>query len=82
MLALALLTVLTTRATSDATETSAVIALTVAETRRLLNAFVVGRPLTAAHILHWSQWRRRVQARAQRSHYQRRLRYTSNRPAK
>jgi SRSO17 transposase len=82
MLALALLTVLTRHAASDATDTSDVIALTVAETRRLLNAFVVGRLRTPTHILHWSRWRRRVQARAQRSHYQRRLHHNSTRPAK
>ncbi|MEU7841942.1 hypothetical protein AB0B39_13405 [Micromonospora sp. NPDC049114] len=50
-----------------------IIALTVAEIRRLLNAFVLGLPLPPAHTLHWSTWRRTSHARARRSHYQRRL---------
>jgi hypothetical protein len=46
--------------------------LTVAEIRRLLDAFVLAVTLPPAHTLHWSNWRRTSQARARRSHYQRR----------
>ncbi|PWR07326.1 hypothetical protein DKT68_19960 [Micromonospora acroterricola] len=49
------------------------IALTVAEIRRLLNAFVLALPLPPAHTLHGSTWRGTAQARVRRSHYQRRL---------
>jgi SRSO17 transposase len=49
------------------------IKLTVNEVRRLINACTI-RPITdLAHRLRWSQWRRRHQARARRSHYTRRL---------
>jgi len=47
--------------------------LTAAEIRRLLNAFIINASPPAAHTLLWSNWRRNVQARARRSHYQRRL---------
>jgi SRSO17 transposase len=49
------------------------IDLTVNELRRLINTLVI-RPIhDLTHRLHWSQWRRRHQTRARRSHYQRRL---------
>ncbi|MFI7492965.1 hypothetical protein ACIBXA_31795 [Micromonospora echinaurantiaca] len=49
------------------------IKLTVNEVRRLISACIV-RPISdLAHRLRWSQWRRRHQARARRSHYTRRL---------
>jgi hypothetical protein len=82
MLALALLTVLTARAARDPAGTSNVIALTVAEIRRLLNAFIIDKRLPSAHTWHWSNWRRRVQARARRSHYQRRLHDNRTTPGK
>ncbi|MEV0611666.1 IS701 family transposase [Polymorphospora rubra] len=71
MLALAVLTTLaaTTRQPDPDPE---IIALTVAEIRRLLNALVLTQPLPPAHTMHWSIWRRTSQARARRSHYQRR----------
>ncbi|MFF0448092.1 IS701 family transposase [Streptomyces sp. NPDC004609] len=48
------------------------IALTVPEIRHLLTT-VFGPPAaTAARLLHWSTWRRRHQATARHSHYQRR----------
>jgi SRSO17 transposase len=75
MLALALLTTLVP-SPEPATEPdldSPAIAITVAETRRLLNALTLNQPADPSHVLHWSQWRRTVQARARRSHYQRRL---------
>ena len=75
MLALALLTTLMPPP-QPATEPdlhSPTIAITVAETRRLLNALTLHRPTDPTHTLHWSLWRRTVQARARRSHYQHRL---------
>ena len=70
MLALAVLTIL---AAQQADADPEIIALTVAEIRRLLNAFVLALPLPKAHTLHWSTWRRTSQVRARRSQYQRRL---------
>ena len=69
MLALAVLTILTAQQPDPDPE---IIALTVAEIRRLLNAFVLATSLPPEHILHWSTWRRTSQARARRAHYQRR----------
>jgi SRSO17 transposase len=48
------------------------IPLTVNELRRLFNTFFATTH-TIAHQLHWSTWRRRHQATARTSHYQRRL---------
>ena len=48
--------------------------LTVPEVRRLLFALVWHAPPSAHHILHWSGWRRRHQARAKQAHIQRRQR--------
>jgi hypothetical protein len=48
------------------------IPLTAGETRRLFSLHTrVTRP--ASHHEHWSHWRRRHQARAQRLHYERRI---------
>ncbi|MEN3616212.1 IS701 family transposase [Plantactinospora sp. ZYX-F-223] len=80
MLALAVLTILA--ATQQPDTDPDIIALTVAEIRRLLNAFVLTRPLPPAHTLHWSTWRRTSQARARRSHYQRRLHHHTGRKIK
>ncbi len=52
---------------------SPVIAITVAETRRLLNALTLNWSTDPDHVLRWPLWLRTVQARARRSHYQRRL---------
>jgi hypothetical protein len=41
--------------------------------RRLLNMFLIEPAHDLIHRLHWSGWRRRHQARAQRAHYTRRL---------
>ncbi|WP_323373674.1 IS701 family transposase [Plantactinospora alkalitolerans] len=73
MLALAVLTILAATTAQQPDPDPEIIALTVAEIRRLLNAFVLALPLPPAHTLHWSSWRRTSQARARRSHYQRRL---------
>jgi len=49
------------------------IALTTAEVRRLFTT-LLNKPLhRLSHLLHWSTWRRRHQAHARQSHYQRRL---------
>jgi hypothetical protein len=73
MLALAVLTVLAAVTAQQPDADPEIIALTIAEIRRLLNALVLALPLPPAHTLHWSIWRRTSQARARRSHYQRRL---------
>jgi hypothetical protein len=49
------------------------IALTIAEIRRLLNLIHHGEH-AITHGLHWSTWRRLHQAQARRAHVQRRLR--------
>ncbi|MFJ6561713.1 IS701 family transposase [Streptomyces sp. NPDC091412] len=54
------------------------ITLTVPEIRHLLAAVFNPPAVTAASLLHWSNWRRRHQATARRSHYRRR---TANEPA-
>ncbi|MFE9690560.1 IS701 family transposase [Micromonospora sp. NPDC005806] len=83
MLALAVLTVLAaTSAAEQGDSDPQTIPLTVAEIRRLLNAFVLALPLPPEHTLNWSYWRRTSQARARRSHYQRRLSHHASRPAK
>ncbi|MEU8091669.1 hypothetical protein AB0B75_12770 [Micromonospora chalcea] len=69
-LALAVLTILAATAQQPDADPE-IIALPVAEIRRLLNAFVLTGQLPPEHILHWSIWRRASQARARRSHYQR-----------
>ena len=59
-------------ATNDPPETG-LLKLTINEVRRLMNTLLI-RPLRSlTHCLHWSQWRRRHQARARRCHYTRRL---------
>ena len=46
------------------------VALTVAELRRLLARLVWRPPVDPAFTLGWSLWRRRHQATARRAHYQ------------
>nr|WP_163507719.1 IS701 family transposase [Fodinicola acaciae] len=48
-----------------------VIPLTLAEIRRLFNAFVIHIRQTVNEVLHWSLWRRHHQATAKQAHYQR-----------
>jgi hypothetical protein len=73
MLALAILTILAAQQPDpDPDPDPKIIALTVAEIRRLLNAFLLATSPPPAHTLHWSIWRRTSQARARRAHYQRR----------
>lgn len=45
--------------------------LTCCEIQRLVTAFAAPQPRGLAHRLSWSNWRRRHQARARSSHYQR-----------
>lgn len=71
MLALAVLTLTTALLSAPAPD---MIALTLPETRRLITA-IQNRPPDLDHILRWSIWRRRHQAQAKASHYQRRERY-------
>ncbi|MEU1393655.1 MULTISPECIES: hypothetical protein [unclassified Nonomuraea] len=73
MLALAFLAV--TRAALGATPTppagtGPLIEMSANEIRRLF-ALLTRPPASRSHTLHWSRWRRRHQARARRSHYQR-----------
>ncbi|MGW2216769.1 IS701 family transposase [Nonomuraea sp. NPDC001684] len=74
MLALAFLAV--TRAALGARPappggTDPLIEISANEIRRLF-ALLPRPPTSQPHILHWSRWRRRHQARARQSHYQRR----------
>lgn len=48
------------------------IKLTVPEIRHLLATVFSPSAVSAARLLHWSDWRRQHQAKAQRSHYRRR----------
>lgn len=76
MLALAALTVMALKgrpATPTDPNRDTHIALTVAEVRRLFNALVTVVIHDAARTLRCSLWRRKVQATARRSHYNRRL---------
>jgi SRSO17 transposase len=71
--ALAVLAICAADAAHDDPADTGLIKLTVNEVRRLINACII-RPISdLAHRLRWSQWRRRHQARARRSHYTRRL---------
>ena len=54
-------------------EFGALIPLTIPEVRRLLYRLAVRILVPPDAVLHWSCWRRLHQARAQRSHYHRRL---------
>jgi SRSO17 transposase len=80
MLALAILTILAADSTaSDAPRRHArgapdpgLIALTTAEIRHLITTLLITPIRRATHLLHWSRWRRRHQARARHHHYRRR----------
>lgn len=54
-------------------EHNELIPLTLPEVRRLIYRVVVRILAPPDAVLHWSHWRRRHQARAQRCHYSRRL---------
>jgi hypothetical protein len=53
------------------TAVGVLVALTVPEVRRLLASMVWPPPSEPGHVLAWSTWRRRHQARARRTHHQR-----------
>ncbi|MGA5318754.1 IS701 family transposase [Streptomyces pseudogriseolus] len=79
MLALAFLTALAADAAPDRpvgthhlARSRDPITLTVPEIRHLLAAVFNSPAVTAARLLNWSNWRRRHQATARRSHYRRR----------
>lgn len=78
MLAHAILTVITARERdhhTDAADDSAdqeLIPLTFNEIRRLFTRLITNTIHTIDHWLHWSNWRRRHQARAKTSHFRRR----------
>lgn len=57
--------------TTSTSLNATLIRLTCGETRRLLQALTAPPTPTISHALHWSHWRRRTQARARTSHYQR-----------
>ena len=46
-----------------------IVTLTVTEIRRLIAAIVGRTQHSLPFLLHWSYWRRRHQAQAQRAHY-------------
>ncbi|MFI6176386.1 IS701 family transposase [Nonomuraea sp. NPDC051191] len=73
MLALAFLAVTSAALAAEPappTSTSGLITISANEVRRLF-ALLTRPPTSRPHILHWSRWRRRHQARARQSHYQR-----------
>jgi hypothetical protein len=72
--ALAILAICAAEATStQPTEDQDMIPLTVNEIRRLINVFRDQPTRSTSYRLHWSNWRRRHQARAKQAHYARRL---------
>lgn len=50
------------------------VPLSVAEVRRLFRHVLLGTPAPVDHVLGWSRWRRRHQARARDFHYRTRAR--------
>ena len=76
MIALAILTVTLARLHGEQPATpdldAELIPLTVPELRRLTDALILHPVADIAPVLTWSNWRRRHQARARRSHYKRR----------
>lgn len=71
MLAHAFLAVTTAAERAHSPQDDALIPLTSNEIRRLFTTLVSTPIQHAEHLLHWSRWRRRHQARAQASHYRR-----------
>jgi hypothetical protein len=71
MLAHAFLVVTSARERTAVATPSGPIPLTCGEIQRLFTAFAAPQPGSLAHRLNWSSWRRRHQARARSSHYQR-----------
>lgn len=71
MLAHAVLSVITATTPQSAAGESGPGRLTRNEVRRLICILLAPAHLTTKHAVHWSLWRRRAQARARVSHYQR-----------
>ncbi|GAA1578091.1 IS701 family transposase [Dactylosporangium maewongense] len=71
MLAHAILTVIAARERDRHTDQT-LIPLTFNEIRHLFKLMITNTTHTISHRLHWSNWRRRHQARARTSHYRRR----------
>jgi SRSO17 transposase len=72
MLAHALLTVIAAHERTRSPTDPQLIPLTVNEIRRLFAKLITNTAHTISHVLAWSTWRRRHQARAKTSHYRRR----------
>ena len=74
LLADAFLTVLATvmNAAGPTTDEAGLIAVTLAEARRLFTTLLAQTTATTEQILAWSRWRRRHQHRARTAHYRRR----------
>ena len=80
LLAQAYLAVIRSQTTTDVEakkggldQAEALLPLMVPEVRKLLWKLVWGMTAEPKHVLHWSHFRRRKQARAKRSHYKKRL---------
>jgi hypothetical protein len=58
---------------ADSPQASELVPLSVAEVRRLFRAVLLGAAEPIEHVLGWSRWRRRHQARARYFHYRRRV---------
>jgi hypothetical protein len=71
MLAHAFLAVTTAAARAENPSPQSLIALTANEIRHLFTRIVNHTEHGIRHLLHWSQWRRRHQARARDSHHRR-----------
>lgn len=72
MLAHAFLAVATADERDHRPTPTGLITLTVNEFRRLFDALLLGTTHRIDALLHWSNWRRRHQARARECHYRRR----------
>jgi SRSO17 transposase len=79
MLAHAILTIIAARERDRHTDQTQ-IPLTFNETRHLFARMIANTTHTISHCLHWSNWRRRHQARAKTSHYRQRG-HTIHQPA-
>ena len=75
MLAMAFLAVTTADERDRHPTPTGLIPITLNELRRLFDALVIGATATAEHILNWSTWRRKHQARARDCHYRRRSKH-------
>lgn len=71
MLAHAFLAVMTATERAETPPPQELIALTANEIRHLSTRLVNHTKHSIQHLLHWSRWRRRHQARARDSHYRR-----------